>query len=152
MDHAYCSGGANEGAIGDRQRAALVEIAPPDPKVELFNRNAVDKPAIVADGGRVQAASETSSVRSLPHRSTVIFSQRESVLHFDSRRARLSAESIKRAFINPIQRDHGGKARGARMIDTIATILGSISGIGILICYVLVLIKMFQRGQTVLGI
>jgi hypothetical protein len=38
------------------------------------------------------------------------------------------------------------------MIDTIATILEFVSGVGSLICYVLVLIKMFQRGQTALGI
>src|SRR5262249_13526437 len=58
----------------------------------------------------------------------------------------------KRAFISTIQRDQGGKPQGGSMIDTIATILGSISGVGSLICCVLVLIKMFQHGRTALGI
>jgi hypothetical protein len=37
-------------------------------------------------------------------------------------------------------------------METVGTILGAVAGLGSLVCYVLVLIKMFQNGQTGLGI
>jgi hypothetical protein len=37
-------------------------------------------------------------------------------------------------------------------MQTIGTILGTVGGLTCLVCHILVIIKMFQRGQTGLGI
>jgi len=37
-------------------------------------------------------------------------------------------------------------------MDTLATIVGAIAGITSLVCFILVLIQMFQRGYTGLGV
>jgi hypothetical protein len=37
-------------------------------------------------------------------------------------------------------------------MDVLGTLLSSVAGLGSLVCYVLVLVKMFQHGQTGFGI
>src|SRR5690242_10501235 len=46
----------------------------------------------------------------------------------------------------------GRHSRGALAMDVLGQVLYGIGGLGALVCFILVVVQMFQRGQTGLGV